>query len=1649
MPMPHARARLVLAALAALSAFLPACGEAPVGLAPRTQTWAELRVVRRAITVTPPNEAERAPYPHERLVDGELITIGEGGLGWLRRDGGATLLVRGPAKLRLRAGTIEMSEGRVFIDSPEAGITELDTPGGPLHLSQVRASIDAKAGGATEAYVLAGEIRSGGGGRAIAGETLRIEGSEKGSAGKTSTVPALAWEDWTGGLATTDRGAEPAPYGVGTIGARNPGEQGVPRFPLAIQRLDVRVTVEQDFAVTEVDELFFNPSSDVVEGIYRFRTPDGATLHRFGVDREGVIVWGRVKEKAAAAAQYQANVYQGSKEDPALLEWDAPGVYRARLYPIGPGESRRVVVRYAEWLGRSGPKGERRLYTYPMAAEGAEGTLPVIEELSIDVELAKAAATEVRSGMTGTREGSKVLIREHDLVPRADFALELFDAGASGPSGYRAPHEVAIDTLPPPERAEAMRRAREQADYVLVRLRPGDIPIAEGGLDLAVVIDTSAATDPASLSVARAATEALLAHLGGDDRVAVWAGDTGLRPVLADKRGFAPVDPSARRAIVAGLASVDRGGATDLGAMLADAAASLDPARRGAIVYIGDGAATVGETTLSDLRVRLSKLPRPVRIFGLGVGDGADMALLKGLSRGAFAERIGDGNAAARAALRVLEQAERPALLGATIDLGAGVERVYPRDLGAIVEGESLLVVGRATGQSSPTTVTVTGPGGAPVTSALQVRPIDDRGDLSQRWAEGRLAQLLDEGAGRAALIDLGMRHGIVTPFTSFYVPTKNEMGAEEKAELEEARKAAQQRRRGGEGKESKVGRAGLDDDRSPEIVRLRQEIARQNAQAEQLKAKLANAEDEQTRNELTRQLEQQQSRASSPKAASAGPRRTVTAKPSAPGDPLSGDLEVAAAPKPSPKDQAEELKDAAEFGMIGLLNSGAGGDPNAPTAPWGRDDSLGNDPMSARGNMWGDAIGDGFGAGGLGLSGIGEGGGGRAEGQGIGLGSIGTIGHGAGTGTGQGFGSGHGRLGGAHRSAPPQIKAGAISVTGRLPPEVIQRIVRQNFGRFRLCYENGLRNNPNLQGRVAVRFVIGRDGSTAGVSNGGSDLPDSAVVSCVVRAFNGLSFPMPEEGVVTVTHPILFSPGGGTPTAEEDAAEKAEAKAKIEAETKAKVEAEAKAKQAARDEEQATARSRQAPADRSAITVHVAELPHHARRCGPAAFVSFEDRIALWRERLARFTDNPPAVVEVYRQALGACELPTWRERARLLSMMLDALPSVDKRVRLWRTMFDDVIAADLLYRGVLSRVRTADDLRRLHAALGLVSMDPGLLAKAIKDAKSPADRVTVLRKHAKTFPDDFNLAMRLLDALEDAGDDEGARLLGRSLRARPDADAALRSAVGELYLRLGARAKAPAQKVLDEAEARRAFGEIVEFAPDDPVARRRLGDLLRAHGWFAEATRQYETLARIAPDDASVSLLLAAAAEGRGLLESAVKWTEQAGAAGAPNEVTSPAVTARAFAATYLAWGLLDARAASRNDEAKTLAARLLRVTSTERHPRGSRVVLTWSHPELHPTLWSNLLRAPMPAPDGDLTLGIAQVLLPARDGLRVEVRIEPDELEHAARLGATATLTALFDEGEESAAVARLPITFTREGSARRAFSLDGRGLREAQP
>lgn len=171
-----------------------------------------------------------------------------------------------------------------------------------------------------------------------------------------------------------------------------------------------------------------------------------------------------------------------------------------------------------------------------------------------------------------------------------------------------------------------------------------------------------------------------------------------------------------------------------------------------------------------------------------------------------------------------------------------------------------------------------------------------------------------------------------------------------------------------------------------------------------------------------------------------------------------------------------------------------------------------------------GETAGEGRGEG-VGLGSIGGAtAGGEGRGEGIGLGSIG------GSGGSGGFGNGHGRLGGNTGGAPPSLRQGATTVNGRLPPEVIQRIVRQNYGRFRLCYENGLRTNPKLAGQVTVKYTIDRSGNTVDVKDGGSSMPDAAVLSCVLRGFGNLTYPQPEGGIVTVAYPIIFTPGDAAP---------------------------------------------------------------------------------------------------------------------------------------------------------------------------------------------------------------------------------------------------------------------------------------------------------------------------------------------------------------------------------------------------------------------------------------------------------------------------------------------------------------------------------------
>ncbi|NUO54007.1 MAG: AgmX/PglI C-terminal domain-containing protein [Polyangiaceae bacterium] len=202
-------------------------------------------------------------------------------------------------------------------------------------------------------------------------------------------------------------------------------------------------------------------------------------------------------------------------------------------------------------------------------------------------------------------------------------------------------------------------------------------------------------------------------------------------------------------------------------------------------------------------------------------------------------------------------------------------------------------------------------------------------------------------------------------------------------------------------------------------------------------------------------------------------------------------------------------LQEASTFGMVGLLAQSDGG-----TDPVWNDSRLASSVPGTGGevaDMFGGDREDS-------LSTIGYPSGGL--GSGVAFGSF-SIGHRPRTDAGL-LSIGHPR---DPKPANVRMRYSSDGVSGRIPPEAIQRIVRQSFGRFRGCYQDSVAVRGGESARVTVRFVIGRDGSVTSAS-AASDMPSSNLASCVTKAFYGLSFPQPDgDAVVSVTYPLVFTP--------------------------------------------------------------------------------------------------------------------------------------------------------------------------------------------------------------------------------------------------------------------------------------------------------------------------------------------------------------------------------------------------------------------------------------------------------------------------------------------------------------------------------------------
>ncbi len=738
-----------------LALILAGCGGGHHDPAP---TVATAEVIRGGFTLERDGNDERV-VDRARVEDHATATTAADGRGAVTLDSGAWVLFDRDSRAEIELASLKLQHGRIWIDASNVDETTVVTDHGSVTATNATFAVELGDAGTT-VYCGSGELTfhsEGGSDRLAQGERVVLAGNTE-----PDVEPEELWDDWTGGLADPGRDRYPDTTHLGVLAGRRVDQLGQARTPLPIRSHEVNVRVHGDLAETEVVQTFFNARSDTLEGEWSIRLPRGAIVQDFALDQGGGFQ-SAVVNATSVESGYQLAWWPSSMAG-AKLTYDGPDRLRARINPVAPGATVRVRLRYTEWLDRV---GDRRTYVYPMRAEGEP---PSIGELILQVDTTGDELAGLRAGMGATVEEGRVVLRKSDFRPRADFALDLYDEEAP-PDDQAVSYVVSA----PIEHAGGPRAEGEES-YVLfdlptsaiVEAREADTPPP---LELVMLLDVSGDTDPEDLEVARAVIEAVLRQVTPTDRVAIRLADVRAHAPEGAPEGLVEATDENREALLESISRVDLGGATDLGRSLRDAAQLVARRPRAAVLYLGDGLPTTGDLDATALRETLATLDAPPRFFGLAVGDGSNVALLRRLFDG-HAHQVTDRTEASRAVMRVLAEAAQPTLRGVSVDLGENVERVYPRPPILVRDGEHLRLVGRLVG-ASPSQITIRGSfDGEPFERQMNVRRavVHDAGDIKKRWATNRLAELVDQDAGREAMVDLGLRFGLVSPWTSLVV---------------------------------------------------------------------------------------------------------------------------------------------------------------------------------------------------------------------------------------------------------------------------------------------------------------------------------------------------------------------------------------------------------------------------------------------------------------------------------------------------------------------------------------------------------------------------------------------------------------------------------------------------------------------------------------------------------------------------------------------------------------------------------------------------------------------------------------------------------------------------------------------------------------
>jgi HEAT repeat protein/uncharacterized protein YegL len=534
--------------------------------------------------------------------------------------------------------------------------------------------------------------------------------------------------------------------------------------PLRFERLHVTATVEESVALVDVDQTFRNDTDRVQEGIYRFQLPADAVVHSFSLWIAGREKKGQVFEGRFARRVYDSIVR--SKRDPAILEQKGWRSFQVSVFPIPKRDTVRLRLIYAHVL-----PDDLGLQTFevPVIEGGSRiGECSFTATIRERRELALAECLS-HKGATVTRDGGHAEVRwaAEGYTPTGPFVVRIL------------PRAQGIDLS-----ILTHRDVGESDGFFLIRVLP-HLPKAEPvPRDVVFVFDRSGSMQGKKIEQARFALLRGLDSLREGDRFGVISFASDI--LSLDEGNLLPVGPENLERARTTARRLEASGGTNIDLALKRALELRDGSkgRLFVLVFLTDGEPTMGEKRPQKIIANYREASSgAVRLFALGVGRGAKDFLLTHLAEGSrgAATYVREGDSLEIPLSALYRKVGSPLMLAPEITVeGVEVHGLVPTPLPDLFRDDALVLAGRyKAGGKATLKLTGTFCG-----KALEVSiPADfaeeptERPHVAQLWAKRRIDRLIDDlrihgqvTEIRQSIIDLGVKHQIVTPYTSYLV---------------------------------------------------------------------------------------------------------------------------------------------------------------------------------------------------------------------------------------------------------------------------------------------------------------------------------------------------------------------------------------------------------------------------------------------------------------------------------------------------------------------------------------------------------------------------------------------------------------------------------------------------------------------------------------------------------------------------------------------------------------------------------------------------------------------------------------------------------------------------------------------------------------